>query len=156
MLQSPNQFAGGTARDLSSRLGSMATGRAILPDTQTFRAHPSALFEIRSFIRERAAAADLSEALTSDLLLAVSEAAANSIIHTTTPEIRLGWSAGDGCIRVEIRDLGVFKKRVRMPEVEGQGGHGIALMMALADEVTIKEGTPGHPGTMVRLVKCLE
>jgi anti-sigma regulatory factor (Ser/Thr protein kinase) len=127
-----------------------------LPDDKAFRAHPSALYEIRQFVRERSAAAALSEEMTNDLLLAVSEAAANSIIHTTTPEIRLSWLARGHCIQVEIRDRGVFKKRVRMPEVEGQGGHGIPLMMALVDEVTIHEGTNREPGTLVRLIKCRE
>jgi len=28
-----------------------------------------------------------------------------------------------------------------------------SLMMALVDEVAIREGTPRHPGTVVRLVK---
>jgi hypothetical protein len=41
-----------------------------------------------------------------------------------------------------------------MSEVEGQGGHGIPLMMALVDEVTIHEGTSREPGTLVRLTKC--
>ena len=125
-----------------------------MPDGQAFRAHPSALYEIRQFVRDRAAAAALSETMTNDLLLAVSEAAANSIIHTTTTEIRLSWAMSGECVQVEIKDLGVFKKRVRMPEVEGTGGHGIALMMALVDEVTIHEGTPREPGTLVRLTKC--
>ena len=58
--------------------------------------------------------------------------------------------------QVEVRDLGVFKKRVLMPEVGDQGGHGIPLMMALVDEVTIHEGTSREPGTLVRLVKCPE
>ena len=131
------------------------SGRTIVPDGQAFRAHPSALYEIRQFVRDRAVAAAFSETMTNDLLLAVSEAAANSIIHTTTPEIRLSWVQTGECVQVEVRDLGVFKKRVRMPEVEGQGGHGIPLMMALVDEVTIREGTSREPGTLVRLIKCL-
>ena len=127
-----------------------------MPDIKSFRAHPSALYEIRQFVRVRAAAEDYSEAMTNDLLLAVSEAAANSIIHTTTPEISLTWSTRGDCVQVEVRDRGVFKKRVRMAEVEGQGGHGIPLMMALVDEVTIQEGTQREPGTLVRLIKCRE
>jgi anti-sigma regulatory factor (Ser/Thr protein kinase) len=130
------------------------SGRPTLPDAQAFRAHPSALYDIRQFVRDRAATAAISEAMTNDLLLAVSEAAANSIIHTSSPEIRLTWAVTAECVQVEVRDLGIFKKRVRMPEVEGQGGHGIPLMMALVDEVTIQEGTPRRPGTMVRLTKC--
>jgi anti-sigma regulatory factor (Ser/Thr protein kinase) len=130
------------------------SGRTSVPDAQAFRAHPSALYEIRQFVRDRAAAAAFSEAMTNDLLLAVSEAAANSIIHTSSPEIRLTWAASADCVYVEIRDRGVFKKRVRMPEVEGEGGHGIPLMMALVDELTIQEGTQRRPGTLVRLTKC--
>src|SRR6266511_3233974 len=137
------QFAGPGGGDLSSRAYPMgASGRTIVPDVKSFRAHPSALFEIRQFVRDRAAAATLSEPITNDLLLAVSEAAANSIIHTTTADI-------------EVRDQGVFRKRVRMPEVEGEGGHGIQLMMALVDQLTIEEGTQRRPGTLVRLVKCM-
>ena len=42
-----------------------------MPDVKSFRAHPSALFEIRQFVRDRSAAAALSEHITNDLLLAV-------------------------------------------------------------------------------------
>jgi anti-sigma regulatory factor (Ser/Thr protein kinase) len=131
-----------------------ASGRTIVPDVKSFRAHPSALFEIRQFVRDRAAAAALSDQLTNDLLLAVSEAAANSIIHTTTADIQLKWAIEADCVEIEVRDRGVFRKRVLMPEVEGHGGHGIQLMMALVDRVTIEEGTQRRPGTLVRLVKC--
>jgi len=132
-----------------------ASGRTIVPDVKSFRAHPSALFEIRQFVRDRAAAAALAEAVTNDLLLAVSEAAANSIIHTTTADIQLRWTMDADCIQIEVRDRGIFRKRVPMPEVEGRGGHGIQLMMAVVDRVTIEEGTQLRPGTLVRLEKCL-
>ena len=35
----------------------------------------------------------------------------------------------------------------------GELGRGIAVIMALSDEVTIREGNPGDPGTVVRMVK---
>jgi anti-sigma regulatory factor (Ser/Thr protein kinase) len=54
---------------------------------------------------------------------------------------------------VEVRDQGSFKRRVRMTQVEGPGGYGIPLMMALTDQVVIREGSPERPGTSVRLVK---
>jgi len=41
-----------------------------------------------------------------------------------------------------------------MPEIEGPSGRGILLMMAVMDEVTIREGNPREPGTQVRLRKC--
>lgn len=125
-----------------------------MPVMGSFRAHPSALYEIRKFIRERATECSFSGPPTEDLLVAVSEACANSIIHTATPRIRVIWSIANGCIQVVVEDDGVFKRRIRMPEIEGSGGHGIPLMMALVDEFSIREGTRRQPGTSVKLLKC--
>jgi anti-sigma regulatory factor (Ser/Thr protein kinase) len=128
--------------------------KAVLPVVQSFRAHPSALYKIRRFVRDRAGDASLPAQMVEDLTLAVSEACANSIIHTTTPDVRVSWTASGDCVEVEVRDRGIFKRRVRMPEIDGRGSHGIPLMMALVDELSFREGTPAHPGTTVRLVKC--
>jgi anti-sigma regulatory factor (Ser/Thr protein kinase) len=125
-----------------------------MPVTGSFRAHPSALYEIRKFVRERAVESSCSGPIADDLLVAVSEACANCIVHTSTPKIRVVWRTTDGCVQVVIQDDGVFKRRIRMPEIEGAGGHGIPLMMALVDEFSIREGTPRQPGTSVTLVKC--
>lgn len=126
-----------------------------LPVIQTFRAHPSALFEVRRFIRERGGESSLTAPLIDDLILAVSEACANSIIHTTSRDIRVTWLFTGECVEIEVRDRGVFKRQVRMVELDGRGNHGIPLMMALVDEFSIREGTAAKPGTLVRLVKCL-
>lgn len=125
-----------------------------MPVTGSFRAHPSALYEIREFIRERAVESSFSGTTADDLLVAVSEACANCIVHTATTKIRVAWSIRNGCVQVVIQDDGVFKRRIRMPEIEGSGGHGIPLMMAMVDEFSIREGTRGQPGTSVKLVKC--
>lgn len=125
-----------------------------MPVTGSFRAHPSALYEIRKFVRERALESSFSGPIADDLLVAVSEACANCIVHTSTPKIRVSWRVTDGCVQVVIQDDGVFKRRIRMPEIEGTGGHGIPLMMALVDELSIREGTRREPGTSVTLVKC--
>jgi len=58
------------------------------------------------------------------------------------------------CVEIEIRDEGVFNRRIPMPEFEGTQGHGIPLMIALMDEVLIQEGTKRRGGTLVRLRKC--
>ncbi len=52
------------------------------------------------------------------------------------------------------QDECVFQRRRPMPEIEGPSGRGILLMMAVMDEVTIREGNPREPGTQVRLRKC--
>ena len=58
------------------------------------------------------------------------------------------------CIEVTITDQGVFVRRVPIPEFERTSGHGIPLMMALMDEVGVKEGSERNPGTTVTLRKC--
>jgi anti-sigma regulatory factor (Ser/Thr protein kinase) len=120
---------------------------------RSFPAHPSRLSEIRTFVRKQSIQAGLSSDAADDLALAVSEACANSIVHAGGPTITVDWRSEGERVEVEIRDEGVFRKRVPMPEVDGQGGHGIPLMMALMDEVVVQEGTEQAPGTLVRLVK---
>ena len=120
---------------------------------RSFPARPSSLYEIRRFIKEQAAEARLPTESADDLTLAVSEACANAVLHASTPEIKVAWEAYDHHVEVEIEDEGIFHSRVRMPEIEGAGGHGLHLMMALMDGFSIEEGTETHPGTRVRLVK---
>jgi len=136
--------------------GGIASPNTPLPVIQTFRAHPSALYEVRRFVRERGGESLLPAQMVEDLILAVSEACANSIIHTTSRDLRVTWLAAGECVEIEVRDRGVFKRQIRMAELEGRGSHGIPLMMALVDEFSIREGSPANPGTMVRLVKCLD
>ncbi len=120
----------------------------------SFRAHPSALYEIRQIVRQLADDASLASQATNDLVVAVSEACANSMLHTSSREIKVSWTMNGDCVEIKIRDEGVFRRRVPMPELDGRGGHGIPLMMALVDEISIREGTEAKPGTLVRLVKC--
>lgn len=136
--------------------GGTAGPNTPLPVIQSFRAHPSALYEVRKFVRDRGGESLLSPQMVEDLILAVSEACANSIIHTTSQDVRVTWLATGDCVEIVVRDRGIFKRQVRMPEIDGRGSHGIPLMMALVDELSIREGTPANPGTMVRLVKCLD
>jgi serine/threonine-protein kinase RsbW len=119
---------------------------------EAFRAHPSQLTEIRARIRELATQSGLSEDRIDDLVLAVSEACANAIVHSGSDQIGLVWRELDGRIEIQVEDAGIFRRRVPMPEVDGVGGHGIPLMMALVDEIAIREGTARRPGTRVRLV----
>ncbi len=150
---SVRSYRSGIAVNRMDTSGRPATNTS-LPVIQSFRAHPSALYEIRRFVRERAGQSSLPPQMAEDLTLAVSEACANSIIHTTSPDVRVTWITADDCVQIEVRDRGIFKRQVRMAEIDGRGSHGIALMMALVDELSIREGTAARPGTAVRLVKC--
>lgn len=122
------------------------------PLVRSFPAHPSALYQMRRFVREHAAGAGVSGNAIDELVLAVSEACANAVLHTASPEVRVSWRSLEDRVEVLIEDGGIFERRVRIAELE-DGGHGVPLMMALVDEVTIREGTASRPGTMVRLVK---
>jgi anti-sigma regulatory factor (Ser/Thr protein kinase) len=123
---------------------------------RTFPARKESLAEIRAFIRDQAEAAGLSAQATEDLVLAVSEACANAVLHSGSRSLDVEWALGADRVQVEIHDQGIFRSRVRVPSVEGPGGFGIPLMTALTEELEIREGTRGRPGTKVRLVKRWE
>lgn len=121
--------------------------------TCTFPATPEALTEVRAFLRRQASAAGLSEAATDDLLLAVSEACTNAVLHSGSDEFDVEWRDGPRAVEVVVHDRGTFRRRVRVTEVEGPGGFGIPLIAALTDRVEISEGTASDPGTRVRMTK---
>jgi serine/threonine-protein kinase RsbW len=124
---------------------------------QAFPARTSSLFEIRRFVRGGVPKSTLSEEAVGDLVLAVSEACANAVVHSGSVEpITVRVRADGEGVEVEVRDGGIFRRRVPMPEFEGTRGHGIPLMMALVDEVSIAEGMDRRPGTVVRLKKLLD
>jgi anti-sigma regulatory factor (Ser/Thr protein kinase) len=123
------------------------------PVTRSFRAHPSALSQVREFIRDQAEADGLAADVADDLLLAVSEACVNAVIHTNSSHIQLSWRSQEGAIEILVQDEGIFERKVPIPELDGTAGRGIPIMLAVVDEVTIREGTPAHPGTVVRFLK---
>ena len=122
--------------------------------SRSFPALPSALYEVRKFVREEAEKAGLSPATANDIILAVSEACANAVLHSGSAEMEVTWRHAKECVEAEIRDQGVFIRRVPIPEFDRASGHGIPLMMALMDEVSVQEGSERNPGTTVRLSKC--
>ena len=123
------------------------------PVTRRFRAHPSALSQIREFVRDQSESDGLPETTCDDLLLAVSEASVNSVIHTNSSHVELHWRSEEGSVEILVRDEGIFERKVPIPELDGTAGRGIPIMLAVVDEVTIQEGTPAKPGTVVRLMK---
>ena len=120
---------------------------------RAFPSHPSSLHDIRAFLRESAAESGLPPEVVNDLVLAASEACANAVLHSDSGLIEVTWIDSMDRVEVQVADHGVFQRRVPLQEAEGTGGHGIQMMMALMDEVTVREGTDVRPGTVVRLVK---
>lgn len=122
-------------------------------DERSFPADAAALRDIRSFIREAAATDDVPNPLADDIVLAVSEASTNAIVHTATGEVKVRWHRRGDVVLVWVCDQGVFLEPVGAPELDGLGGRGIPLMQALMDEVSLRRGTERRPGTVVRMAK---
>jgi anti-sigma regulatory factor (Ser/Thr protein kinase) len=123
---------------------------------RTFPARRAVLREVRAFIREQARDNSFVEEAEA-LALAVTEACSNAMVHTNCTTIGVTWRATRDRVEVEVEDDGIFRRRVPIPELDGEGGHrGIPLMMALLDQVSIAGGTETSPGTRVKLVKYRE
>lgn len=121
-------------------------------DQREFRAHPSALADVRRWVRAIASHRDLSQSLTEELVIAVNEACTNSVLHSTAHAVEIVWKEDADLVEVEIRDGGVFRPPVMVGPDE-ETGRGIPVMLAASDEFTMKKGTKDHPGTVVRIRK---
>ena len=114
------------------------------------------LVKIRKFVEQLAYECGFNETDVFDLKVAVGEACANAIEHGSPHgrknRIQIACAFENNCLVVEVIDEGVFKPR--FPAFDSQlnyRGRGIPFMLALMDEVEIKES---EDGTTVRLVKC--
>lgn len=116
---------------------------------RSFPASPAALGEIRRFVRD-ALRTSIDEPTREELNLAVSEAGANSILHSGADHVEVTIAVVDGAIEVAVSDDGVFR-----PDPAETGGFGFRIMAATVDEMRISRGTERSPGTSVCLVKRL-
>lgn len=114
------------------------------------------LVKVRAFIEGVATDCGFSASDVFDLKVAVGEACANAIEHGSPHgkqnNIQIICSFANQCLEIEVLDEGIFKPR--FPAFDSQlnyRGRGIPFMLALMDEVEIKES---EQGTTVRLVKC--
>ena len=130
----------------------MPATRTVLAHSRVFPATRDALIEVRTFIRGRCYEARVVGPIADDLSLCACEAAANAIVHSGTP-FRMAWVDRGDHVEVQVRDRGVFR---RVPDADAEGVHGIALMTALMDVVSVRRGTARRPGTHVRMVKRLD
>jgi anti-sigma regulatory factor (Ser/Thr protein kinase) len=108
------------------------------------------LAAIRAVVHRYATRAGLPESRVSDLVLAVSEVAANTIRHANSP----------GCLKIwydtreiicQIEDEGTIPDPMagrRRPSLNARGGHGLWIVHQVCDRVEIDSGASG---TTVRL-----
>jgi anti-sigma regulatory factor (Ser/Thr protein kinase) len=110
----------------------------------------SELPEVRAEVRAHARAAGLSQARADDLVLAVSEVAANTLRHTPGPGVLRIWH-DDTEIVCEIRDEGIIADPMagrRTPLPGALDGHGLWLVHQVCDLVELSSGAGG---TTVRM-----
>ncbi|HEX2030296.1 MAG TPA: ATP-binding protein [Actinomycetota bacterium] len=115
----------------------------------SFASEPGAVPEIRRRTQEIAERAGLGPNARDDLLVAVSEAATNAVLHSRSPRLEVEWKRSRDRIIVSVRDEGTFEE----PAEAKQRGWGLHLIGATTDDVVLRPGTAQRPGTEVRLVK---
>jgi anti-sigma regulatory factor (Ser/Thr protein kinase) len=108
------------------------------------------LHDLRARVAATAAAAGLSPTRVSDLVVASSELAANSVLHGGGRGLATIWGA-DGAVFVEVADAGTITDptvgQVR-PEPAAESGRGLYIANQLCDKVSIDSTATG---TRIRL-----
>ena len=122
--------------------------------SMVFPANVNALRDIRKYILDQGVQATLPKEIVFDLVIAASEACTNSVLYSESSEVEIGWSVEPTRVEVTIEDRGVFRSGYLIGD-DGQPvrGRGMAVMLALMDEVVFRPGTAEQPGTRVRLVR---
>lgn len=103
------------------------------------------LSQVRALVMKHALDAGLPDPRANDLVLAVSEAAANTLRHTRSPGTLTIWHSPDEII-CEIHDDGVITDPLagrRMPAPDALGGHGLWLVHQVCDLVELRSDSTG-------------
>lgn len=108
------------------------------------------LAEVRALVFKHAIDAGLPESRANDLVLAVSEVAANTLRHTRSHGTLDIWNDAHEVV-CEIRDAGTITDPLagrRVPSPHALGGHGLWLVHQVCDLVELRSGSTG---TTVRM-----
>lgn len=122
------------------------------PLTIRLPAEPDGLSVSRGKLRQWLAAAGIDSEICADVLLAVGEATANATEHAvvgapSNVEITVDARFEPGGLRLSVEDNGRWKPA---SVSSGHRGHGVRLMNALMDSVTLAAGQQGTTVTMVK------
>lgn len=121
-----------------------------LPKDAMYHIYRSDLSQVRALVLRQARDAGLPESRANDLMLAVSEVAANTLRHTLSPGTLTIWHDDDELV-CEIHDEGSIanpnagKER---PAPDATGGHGLWIVRQVCDLVEL---TSDGNGTTVRM-----
>jgi anti-sigma regulatory factor (Ser/Thr protein kinase) len=115
-----------------------------------YHAYRSDLSQVRALVLKHAREAGLAEGKANDLVLAVSEVAANTLRHTGSSGTLAIWQDGTELI-CQVQDEGIITDPLvgqRKPGLDAAGGHGLWLVNQLCDRAELASGAGG---TTVRM-----
>ena len=123
-------------------------------DDAAYLTYRTDLAKVRALVLQQARAAGLTEARANDLVLAVSEVAANTLRHTGSSGTLAIWHDADEVV-CEVHDEGVITDPLagqRKPPANASGGHGLWIVYQVCDLVEL---TSDGTGTTVRMHMAL-
>jgi len=139
---------------VGAKVGCRVTGQenaaASRTDAAIFHTYRTDLAKVRALVLQQARAAGLTESRASDLVLAVSEVAANTLRHTQSSGTLTIWHDPDEVI-CEIQDEGTITDPLagqRRPPADATGGHGLWLVYQVCDLVELRSD---ETGTAIRM-----
>ena len=115
-----------------------------------YHTYRSDLSQVRALVLQHAREAGLTEGRANDLVLAVSEVAANTLRHTQSSGTLAIWHDEDEVV-CEVHDGGTINDPsvgTRKPPPDASGGHGLWLVRQVCDLVEL---TSDVNGTTVRM-----
>ena len=119
------------------------------PGAMSYR-YTTDLAAVRAVVYRYARQAGLPESRAIDLVLAVSEVAANTVRYANSPgSLKIWYDSRE--IVCQIQDDGIIADPLagrRTPSLEGTGGHGLWIVNQVCDEV---EMCSDETGTTIRL-----
>ncbi|MEV5598274.1 ATP-binding protein [Streptomyces sp. NPDC052496] len=118
-------------------LGGVNDGNSPLQNEWWLPRHPRSARRARKYLRELAEVWRLQAEATDTAVLILSELTANACVHARAPRgryVRVRCLLFAGRLRVEVADAGSAMPEPRVAGVEDEGGRGLALVTALADE----------------------
>ena len=154
VARSPVQFPVPPSRSRTLQLPVPTKQLTVPTNDAKYHTYRSDLSLVRALVFKHASAAGLTVARANDLVLAVSEVAANTLRHTQSPGTLAIWH-DDREVVCEIRDEGTITDPhvgKRKPPPDASGGHGLWLVRQVCDLVEL---TSDANGTTVRMHMAL-
>jgi len=115
-----------------------------------YHTYRSDLSQVRALVLKQAREAGLADGRANDLVLAVSEVAANTLRHTQSSGTLVIWHDEDEVV-CEIHDEGTIADPLvgrRRPAPDANGGHGLWIVRQVCDLVELNSDATG---TIVRM-----